>query len=230
MLKVDNLSNQILKNISFEIKNKNLIILGSNGVGKTTLAKILCGITKNKDIYLNGKNLLDISYKDRPKLINYIPPKLEIFEEYLDVKEFLSLNSLFDDSYIDKVLELFNIGYIKEKNCKFLSSGESQLLLLSGAVLHNALYTILDEPTSNLDPTKLKNVYKLLKDENILQNKIIITHNLDLAYKLGFDILFLEDGQMRFLGSNEEFFSLKNLDDIYNGSVIKRDEHIMVNL
>ena len=219
MLKIDNYSNYILDNISLKIENKNLIILGANGSGKTTLAFVLSKLIPNNNILFG---------KARTKLINYIPVGLDIFDEFIDVVEFLELNHLYTKYTIDNVLELLDITYLKNKSCKHLSSGEAQLVLIASSILHNAKYTIFDEPTSNLDPTRVKLVYKLIKDEQQLQNKIIITHNLNLAFKLGYDILFLENGKIKFIGSNKEFFDTKNLDNFFDKSVQKINDNIVV--
>lgn len=230
MLKIDSYSNYILKDISFEVENKNLIILGSNGAGKTTLAKVLSGLIETSHINIGDVLLSNISYENRISMINYIPPKLEIFDEYITVEEFLSLNRIFDTHHIIDVLKQLDIEYLKTKNCKRLSSGESQLVLIAGAILHNAKYTILDEPTSNLDPQKLKNVFNLLSKSKIMQNKIIITHNLNLAYKLGFDVVFIKDGKIDFNGTSNDFFIQKNLDIVYDNTVKKLNDNIVVDI
>ena len=230
MLKINNYESVILRNISFELQNKNLIILGSNGAGKTTLAKVLSGIIPSSSVFIEDKNPSSIYGESRTKLINYIPPKLEIYDDFMSVEEFLEINKLYTHKSIYEVLQLLNIEYTKNKKCKNLSSGEAQLLLLASAILHNAKYTIFDEPTSNLDPIKIKNSFQILQDENILQNKIIITHNLNLAYKLGFDILFIKDGGIAFNDSSEQFFSDANLQLFFSDSVKKYDDNIVVNL
>jgi len=221
MLKLENYSSKILYNISLEIDNKNLIILGANGAGKTTLAKVLSGVITSENINFETP---------RTKFINYIPSYLEIFDDFLNVREFLQLSHLHGAKTIDEVLHLLQIEHLKDKACKNLSSGESQLLLIASSILHGAKYTILDEPTSNLDPKKVKMVYEVLKDKSSLQNRIIITHNLHLAYKLGFDIVYIEDGKINFLGTSEQFFSSENLQKVFDGSVKKIDENIVTDL
>jgi len=230
MLKINNYSNYILQNISFDIDNKNLVILGSNGAGKTTLAKVLSGLIETSSVLLEEISLAHISYEKRVNLINYIPPKLEIFDEYISVEEFLSLNNIYDTLHIDEVLQILQIEDLKNKSCKKLSSGESQLVLIASAILHNAKYTILDEPTSNLDPQKLKNVFELLSQKGTMQNKIIITHNLNFAYKLGYDIVFINNGEIEFQGNSKEFFTQKNLDNIYDKTVKKISDTIVVDI
>lgn len=230
MLKIDNFSNKILKDISLSIEDKNLIILGDNGAGKTTLAKLLCGLIKSKNVFFNKENINTISYDKRVELFNYIPPKLEIFDDYINVFEYLKLGKDLENSKIDTILEKLGIKGLKYSPCKFLSSGESQLLLIASGILHNARFSIFDEPTSNLDPKKIQTIFHILSSNKILQNKIIITHNLNLAYKLGFDIVFIKDGTIQFLGENKEFFTDKNLKNFYQTSVKKIDNNIVVNV
>jgi iron complex transport system ATP-binding protein len=230
MLKIDNHTNTILKNITLNIKDQNLIILGDNGAGKTTLAKTLCGLIKSDDIFLNDQNINGIRYNKRVKLLNYIPPKLEIFDDYINVTEYLKLGIDISESKIDTILEKLGIAHLKLSSCKFLSSGESQLLLIASGILHNALFSIFDEPTSNLDPKKIQTVFSILQSNQFLQNKIIITHNLNLAYKLGFDIVFIQDGKVEFQGENSKFFTEENLKKFYQNSVKKLDDNIVVNV
>ena len=103
-------------------------------------------------------------------------------------------------------------------------------MLLAASLLHDALITIFDEPTSNLDPQKLKLIYNILKNPSYLRNKIIITHNLDFAYQLKFNILYLKNGRVEFIGTNNDFFNNKNLDKFYNKTVIKTDNKIVIDL
>jgi iron complex transport system ATP-binding protein len=231
-LKIDNYSNEILKNISFNLEaGEHLIILGSNGVGKTTLAKVLCGMTPSSSVSIDNINPSKVYGEKRAKLINYIPPKLDVFDEFITVREFLELGGAFNnDLSIDASLERLHIKHLANKACKMLSSGESQLLLIASALLHDARYTIFDEPTANLDPQKMQLLFNLLKDETTLQSKLIITHNLDLAYKLGYNILFLEEGAVKFYGSNADFFTQTHLDALYDGSVEKCENNIVVKL
>ena len=230
-LKIDNYSNEILKNISFSLEaGEHLIILGSNGVGKTTLAKVLCGMSTSTAVSIDTLNPSKVYGKKRAKLINYIPPKLDIFDEFITVHEFLELDSFSNALTIKEALKKLHISHLSEKSCKLLSSGESQLLLIASALLHDARYTIFDEPTANLDPQKMQLLFTLLKDKTVLQSKVIITHNLDLAYKLGYNILFLEEGAVKFYGTSTDFFTQEHLDVLYDGSVEKNANNIVVKL
>jgi len=227
MLQIQNYNSKILKNIHLEVKERqNLIILGSNGAGKSTLAKVLCGITPSTNVTLEGQNLNKIDKKIRTKLINYIPAKLEIFDEYISLEEYLNLSKLHSILESKNMLKLLELDKLKNKPCQQLSSGEQQLTMLATAILHNAKITIFDEPTANLDPQKSRDIYSLLKS-NILQSKIIITHDLNLAYHLGYDIVYIKNGKIDFKGSSKKFFNESNLNDYFGTSVKLMEDGVL---
>ncbi len=232
MLKIENYSNFILKDISFYLsKEDNLIILGSNGAGKSTLAKVLSNLIQNESVKILDEKISDISDKRRVELINYIPPNLEVFDEYITVYEFLELSFIqkIDRKRVEKVINRVGIKGIQNQRCVSLSSGEKQLLLLASSMIHNAKITIFDELTANIDISRIKEVYELFKSD-FLQKKIIITHNLDLAYHLKYKILYLYRGKVVFFGKSKDFFEEKNLNKFYNNSLKIVDEHLVVNL
>ncbi|MEA1954567.1 MAG: ABC transporter ATP-binding protein [Campylobacterota bacterium] len=230
MLNIHAYSDSILHDINLSLaKEENLIILGSNGAGKSTLAKVLCGLTYCENIHIDDILLHNLSREEKTKAINYVPPKLEIFDEYLSTYEYLALSKLYSNLSIGEVLKLLNIQKLRNKSCKTLSSGEQQLILLASALLHHAKRTIFDEPTANLDPQKTKKVYELLKS-NLFQNQIVITHDLTLASKLGYKILYMKEGKVVFFGESQTFFETDNLRLIFNNAVKKVDDVYVVNL
>ncbi len=230
MLQVNNYNSQILHNISFSLEN-NAIILGSNGSGKSTLAKVIAGIIESSSVSFYGKEYKELSNKQKTQTINYIPSKLEVFDEYMKVKEFLSLSFIDEnDIKIEDLANSLKISHLLNHSCQTLSSGEAQLLLLASSIAHNAKITILDEPTANLDQIKTKQVFDILNNNTYLNKKIIITHDLNFAYKLGFDILYLKDGEILFQGQSAEFLSLKNLEKLFGSSVKIVENFVVSNL
>ena len=232
MLEINNYNSAILQDISFSLKeNENLIILGENGAGKSTLAKVLSNLITNDKVKLYGEKIDKINDLKRSQLINYIPPKLSIFDEYVTLKEFLELSTIenIDNKKIDNLISLLKLEKLKNRYCKAFSSGEKQLLLLASSIMHDAKITIFDELTANLDISRLKEVFDIFNSD-LLKQKIIITHNLDLAYALKFKILFMRDGKIEFFGEHNEFFTNENLRKFYNDTIMKLDKHLVVNL
>ena len=232
MLEINNYNSSILHEISFKLEdNENLIILGENGAGKSTLAKVLSNLIENNKVKIFNENINKIDDLKRASLVNYIPPKLSIFDEYITLREFLELSfiSSVDNEKINKIIKLLNLKKLENKYCKSFSSGEKQLLLLASSIIHDAEITIFDELTANLDISRLKEVFDIFNGD-LLKQKIVITHNLDLAYALKYKVLFLKDGIIEFFGSHDEFFDNKNLKRFYKDTIRKLDNHLVVNL
>jgi len=228
-LHVDNATTSYLRNISFELENENVVILGSNGAGKTTLAKLIVALVENDYVTVDGERVSDLSAKRRAQILNFIPSKLEIFDEYIDVEEFLHLSLLNGTTQrdIESLLARLEIGHLKNSSCKCISSGESQLVLFVSGLLHNAALSIFDEPTANLDSDKKIKVYEAL--QAFAGWKIVITHDLNLAYRLGYRVLYMEQGRVVYDGSCESFFDPHNLEKLFGTSIKKVDEYFMVN-
>ncbi|AKF25224.1 hypothetical protein YH65_07305 [Sulfurovum lithotrophicum] len=231
MLTITNYNSDILRDISFSLRRgRHLTILGANGTGKTTLAKVLAGLIPTESVCIEGISPSRVYGKKRAECINYIPAKLEIYDDYLLVEDFLSLAQFESQITTDTTLQKLGISHLMGKPCKTLSSGESQMLLIASALMHQADFTIFDEPTANLDPIRMRLLFTLLQEDTTLKSKIIITHNLDLAYRLDFDILFLHEGKIAFEGSAKAFFSQPQLDTFYGGAVKNLGNHVVVSL
>jgi len=228
-LHVDTVTTSYLQNISFRVENENVVILGSNGAGKTTLSKIIVGLEENTNVYYEGEKISSLGAKRRCEIVNFVPSKLEVFDDYLDVEEFLQLSLLNGSTLreMDTILKQLEIEHLKSSPCKCISSGESQLVLFASGLLHNAELTIFDEPTANLDSDKKIKVYEALK--KYAGWKIVITHDLNIAYKLGYRIIYLEHGKLIFDGSSDVFFTAANLERLFGNSIKRLEDYFMVN-
>ncbi len=222
LIEIRNLNyKDILYEISLSIC-ENLVILGENGAGKSTLAKFMCGLISGNRIFLDKKELT--SYKNHAQLINYIPANLSVYDENITVQEYLQ--SAFYTSEIDyeAIKHMMQIFSLHQQTLHTLSSGQKQLLQIALARLQNAKITIFDEPTANLDPQNSKKIFNILTKN--FQQKIIITHDLNLAYKLGYKVLYLHKGRVAFFGSFKEFLAK----DFYNGSILVTPHGIVIDL
>ncbi|AXH12431.1 ABC transporter ATP-binding protein [Halarcobacter bivalviorum] len=232
MLEINKFTNHILKDISFSLKEEeHLIILGANGAGKSTLAKVLSTLISNDKVKLFNEEVNSLSDEKRARFINYIPPKLEIFDEYITLYEFLELSFIekINRKKLEEIISLLKLEKIKNRACNDLSSGEKQLLLLASSIIHNAKITIFDELTANMDITRVQEAF-LIFNSKYLQQKIIITHNLDLAFHLKYKILYLEEGEVKFFGQSKEFFSKEILSKFYQNCLKVVDGHLVVKL
>ncbi len=226
MLHLQNYSNFILQNITLDI-HSHLTVLGDNGAGKSTLGRVLSGLIKSEKLFIDTKPYNLIPYRDRAKSINYIPAKLDIYDKHITMREYLELSNIRGiDS--EPIIEDLKIGYLMAKTQTSL--GEASLVLMASALIHGARYTIFDEPTANLDPKRTIQIFKLLQNDTTLRNKIIITHDLNLAHRLGYEILYLQEGKILFQDTCEAFFESENLKTIFGDAITKQEGFYRVNL
>ena len=81
----------ILEDVSLQIEN-HLSILGANGSGKSTLAKALCSLIEfSGEVTINNTDIKELSLNEKAKTISYIPAKLEIYDSFITVEEFVLL-------------------------------------------------------------------------------------------------------------------------------------------
>jgi len=171
-IKHNNLS--VLNNFNFELKKfDNLMILGSNGSGKTSLIKTIIGLNPYAgEIFFEGLNTKKESYL--LKKMNGVILEESEFPENLRVDEYLDFVKSFYEKWNNSIMSLFKLN--PSKIIKELSRGEKQKLKIILALSHEPKNLIMDEPLQNLDFESEKVFLKLLKKYS--QGKIIIsTHH-----------------------------------------------------
>lgn len=234
MIKLDSLKIKysdrvILEKFSLDISS-HLNILGANGSGKSTLAKAICGLVEYEgEIYVDEKNIKDLSLKQRAKLLTYIPTKLEVYDEFISVEEFVLLGRFaYKDSFSDysskdkkiatNTLEFLNISHLASLTLSSLSSGEAQLVSLASALVSQSEIIILDEPTANLDPHNAQVIAKHIKGLKEYHQIILITHDLGLASYINSPTLFLKDSGASYFEKYDEFYNEAKLEELYGAT------------
>lgn len=203
----------ILENIHLKIlKNDFIIILGSNGSGKSSLLKLLDQRYSPTfgDIYINNKNIATYKPKQFAKLLitlsqnplNSLFPSLTVLENCLIASRIQRKEKNFKNKkhYFENYLMDFNINLPKNLAnlvCS-LSGGEQQALALALACLARPDILLLDEHTSALDPHASD---KLMDITNTMIKRyqitcLLTTHNLDLAIKYGNRLIALKEGKI----------------------------------
>lgn len=184
----------MLKNISFHFEKKDKILLkGESGLGKSTLAHILCGDYSVDRFYLNGKqntSLLKekICYVSNDTMIDNISLEENIkWERKIDEKDFEEILSI---THAKEVLE-------KETVSRSLSSGEKQKISLARALLQDFDVLILDEALNQVDEKEEKKIIESLLSYYTEKMIFVISHrqNLDTLFQKRF--LLTKHGQLK---------------------------------
>lgn len=210
MMKVENVSvgygsGPIVSNVSFTINEDDLmIILGRNGVGKTTLLKGLIGILPIKgNLQFDDKNITRYSASKRSRNgLAYVPQGREIFPD-LTVEENLQMGALAHkvdyQKKIDEVLEYFPIlkEHMKRKG-GVLSGGQQQQLAIARAFMGEPSLLMLDEPTEGIQPNIVSHISSILQQYHVKKKIpiIIVEQNLKFARKLGNQFLMIQKGSI----------------------------------
>lgn len=202
----------LLNDICFKYnKNEIIALVGQNGVGKSTLGKMLAGLIKET----SGKVLLDQRKKSCKKRIGdiwYIPQDLDsqLFGESL-VDE---LTTGLDDSKdnivkAEKILDKLGLLAFKDKHPATLSGGQKQRLVLGVAMMRKVPMIILDEPTSGLDFNSMEKVKDLIKEQKKNGTKfLIISHDIEFIARSCDRILKLDNGKIK------EDYYLNKIEDL----------------
>ncbi len=200
-------------------------IVGKNGIGKTTLLRVIAGILKpfEGEVILDGKNIFEMRSIERARRICFLPQFYES-EVPFTVYEMVELASYpgrrrVDGKEIEKILEKFGLLHYKDKKFSELSGGEKQKVLLARCFMQNPVIFLLDEPSLHLDFENSLFIFEILKKEVKQKNKILIfvLHDLNLIFKFADKILFFKkDGETVFVDKEEIFSDKKLLRDILN--------------
>ena len=169
-------------------KDENLLIIGSSGIGKTTLLHLLAGLLESNSgsINLYGQDISKLTQhqidKFRGQNIGIVFQKPH-FVNSLTVKENLQLAQYLgnkkDQNRIVDILSSLDILDKENKKPKKLSQGEKQRASIAMAIVNSPKLILADEPTSSLDDENCDRVIKLLKKQasEFKAQLIVITHD-----------------------------------------------------
>ena len=222
ILEIKNLSLKIsdeiiLKNINFELKEKEIIsIIGKSGSGKTMLSKMIMGL-KNKNMQIEGEilfkdnNIFDFSEEDLRKYrgegIGYITQNpLNVFLPFQKIKTtfletYLSHKNISKNRVIElakknlKQVNLENAEEILNKYPFELSGGMLQRIMVAIIIGLDSKIIIADEVTSALDSYNRYEMIKIFKELNKL-SIILITHDYYLMKSISERCLVMENGEV----------------------------------
>ncbi|WGS64345.1 ATP-binding cassette domain-containing protein [Marinitoga aeolica] len=174
----------IFENLNLKLSGKGLyVIKGESGRGKSTLIKLILGITEPQsgEINLNGINI-------KKENINYVKNNIKVLMQdssviYDSIRENIDFGRNYEMEQIIRTLEKIalnkfkeNIDYIIDFNGENISGGQLKRILLGRTIIDNSQIVIFDEPFTNLDEFNRNLIIKLIEEIKEKKMCIVISH------------------------------------------------------
>lgn len=220
MLEINNINqyyggSHILRDVSLQAPiGECSVILGRNGVGKTTLLKCLMGILpiKSGEIVLNGKDISKLSPEQRVREgLAYVPQGRDIFSTLTVEENILIGMAKFKGSKTHKVPEqLYDIfpvlDEMKHRRGGDLSGGQQQQLAIARALASEPQVLILDEPTEGIQPSIIKDIGRVIQKLTAHGDMaiILVEQFYDFAEELADNYTVMSRGQVVTQGNGAE--------------------------
>ena len=204
LMEINNITyKNILSNITTTVYKGDVIgLIGKNGVGKTTLLRLLSNIMKPNKGKVVGKVVPFLVMQD----MDY-----QFFTE--SVESEMKFGSADNDlEKINSLLMKLGLTEFKDKIPFELSGGQKQRLLIAISALANVNLLMFDEPTSGLDYVNMTKVSGILKDLSKNSALIVATHDIEFLYKTCNRVVYLDDKVIK-----EDFYlNLENKKKVNN--------------
>ena len=181
-----------LMDIDVEVRKGQMIsIVGRNGAGKSTFAKILCGFEKPQkgDLLLDGKDMSGLSIKERARFVGYVMQNPNQMISKTMIREEVALGLVLDgklsseeiDRRVDETLRICGLYPFRNWPISALSYGQKKRVTIASILVMGPDIIILDEPTAGQDYRHYTEIMEFLRDLNERGITIIlITHDMHL--------------------------------------------------
>jgi iron complex transport system ATP-binding protein len=222
----------LLHDLNFNVaKGSVTAVVGSNGVGKSSLLKAIVGIdgvSHSGDLFLQNRALTSTLLNERARIVGYLPQNPTILFSY-SVTQFIEMSFYAHGNFgseerskVATVLRELNIGHLKDRDLSSLSGGEIQKVLFAAAIVHEPQILLLDEPTAALDPFHEGLVEELInrvvRERNMAV--VLVTHALNLVASVANQIVALREGAVIYCGESRAFFTTDIVETVYGSKCL----------
>lgn len=207
---------QLFDNINITIKKGSFVsIIGENGVGKTTLLKLLSGlIITNNNIKIDNIQVNKYNIEEVNRKVSYITSYNEFFSKTVleEILGDIKLNNQIEVNRSKKLLDEFNLLYLEKMSPLDLSYAENQIVALIKAIVKRSKIIVLDNAFLRLDIDKRNELFSYIKKyakDNDITILMTSTDSIDLLYSDR--ILLIRNNSIMFDGNYEALISNINL-------------------
>ncbi|SNX52756.1 Energy-coupling factor transporter ATP-binding protein EcfA2 [Thermoanaerobacterium sp. RBIITD] len=181
-------------------------IVGKNGAGKSTFAKVLCGFIKEDSgsIYYNGENIANKTIKERAEIIGFVMQnpnqmitKNIVFDEIALGLKLRGISNNEIEERVKRIASICGLSPFLNWPVSALSYGQKKRVTIASILVLNPQIIILDEPTAGQDYKHYSEIMDFLLEINLLGTTIIlITHDMHLMLEYTDRTIVLSDGEI----------------------------------
>lgn len=221
---------QVLKDINITVKKgEKIVILGSNGAGKSTCFLNLNGVYRPDSgrILYRGKEIGKKDLNELRKNVGIVFQDADnqiiastVFAEVSFGPMNLKLPREEVKKRVEDALEYMNLGSMRDRPPHYLSGGEKKRVSIADIIAMESEVVIFDEPTASLDPVNVEMLEGVLDKMNEMGKTLLIsTHDVDFAYRFADRAVIFSGGRIIADGPVREVFED---DEVLNQANLKR--------
>lgn len=189
-------SGAVLQDLNLTLTERRIGVIGCNGSGKSTFARLLNGLLlpSRGQVLVDGLNTREQAREVRRKVgfVFQNPDNQIVFPVVEEDLAFglknLKLPAADIEARITEVLARYDLQAFRQHSSHLLSGGQKQLLAISGVLVMQPSYVVFDEPTTLLDLRNRNRVVQVIRE--LPQTVIVMTHDLDLLQDFGRVLVF----------------------------------------
>jgi len=211
--------NLVLRGCTFDVhEGETVSIIGQSGVGKSVALKHVVGLLRpdQGEVWVDGESVTELEQKDLYELrrnVGYVFQFAALFDSMtvaenvgLGLKRIKGMSVTRIRDRVAECLEVVELEGFEERYPAQLSGGQKKRAGLARAIATKPKYLLYDEPTTGLDPITSTVIDRLIMKTRaeLGVTSLVITHDMDSAYRVSDRIGMLYDGEIRFMGSPDE--------------------------
>jgi len=201
----------IIKNLNLKIRRGEILgLMGRNGAGKTTMAKLLSGLLRPSrgEVRIKGKRIITLGERERSKLVSMVfqNPNLHLFQDTIEEDILFSVEDG-KEKKAEKIMKELGIWNLRKKSGKELSGGERMLAAIATIAVREPELLILDEPTRGLSFKYKLLLSKFLRDYAKNRAVMLISHDVETVARTCNRVAILSRGRIIAEGNRREIMS-----------------------
>lgn len=227
----------VLDDVSLAVhEGETVVVIGASGVGKTVMLKTIVGLLEPDagHVMVDGRTVAALARAELYALrrqVGYVFQFAALFDSMtvadnvaMGLRRVGGLAAAEIEARVEEALDRVELAGHGVRFPAELSGGQKKRVGLARAIATSPKYLLYDEPTTGLDPVTAAVIDRLIlkMDKELGVTSLVITHDMESAYRVGDRIAMLHNGRIRFVGTPDEIRHVE--DPVVRGFVEGRPE------